>query len=842
MNKALEFLLLFFMLATLVLASSLYSKSQVDHQSYQDQTHLVNQINEQAAQLSLAIFLVAEGERLNYDNMTLSGKVLKELNQQLDLSQPENTKLQQINLLLIEQAEKIKSLHAVYHNSLFFLPKEMNDLQVQLKRSNQSPILAIQLAALQQHLLLFNLSPDTSNIQGFQQAIDTLSRHELNLKITPNNRLSLLLKHAQLIINYQQQLKQLFQHIINSPVATQVHVVLTAYASHFQASLNKAENIKKGFYIATLLLILSVIWALIRLKRALSKLYTNERSLRLAATVFEHSPEGIVLSDENNKILQVNKAFSEVTGYSAEDAIGNNPSILSSGMQDSTFYQAMWAEIKEHGLWSGELYNRRKNGEIYPEFLRVIAIKDPQNRLTHHIAIFNDLSGQKATEQHIHFLAHFDPLTDLANRSLFTDQLKKSILKGRKNQNSIALLFIDLDRFKEINENFGHKVGDQLLVQVANDIKHCVRETDSVARFGGDEFIVTIEEPTYDELVLNAPIIAEKILSTLSQQYHLGTAHAYISASIGIAIFPEDAPTAESLLQRADLAMHHAKEKGKNNYQFYSEALNVKAKRRAYIERELRLALSRNQLEVYYQPQYNILSKQIKSFEALLRWQHPELGFVPPEEFIAIAEESGLIVNIGLWVLETAVKQLVIWQKELYSELFIAINISVKQLETDELSQLVKSLLERTLLHPEYLELEVTENISIEDDSITLANLYKLNKLGVQLSMDDFGTGYSNMTYLKKLPIERLKIDRYFISDIPHDTNNVAIAQAIIVMAHSLGFSVIAEGVETLEQEEFLLNNGCYMGQGFLFSKPVPTQKATDLLRNEYEKKPPQLH
>jgi len=559
-----------------------------------------------------------------------------------------------------------------------------------------------------------------------------------------------------------------------------------------------------------------------------------EEQVKLSATAFQYIPEGVMLTDADNDIIQINPAFTLLTGYTAEEILGKNPSILNSGKQTKEFYKILWDSLHTHNYWEGEIYNRRKSGEVYSESLKIIVIKNVQGQITHYMAIFRDLSAQKEAQKHINFLAHYDPLTKLANRTLFSEQLQHVIDKSQRNHSGLSLLFIDLDHFKKVNDTLGHKAGDLLLVKVAHDIKTCIRKSDHAARLGGDEFVVLLEDLPIDQVSSNTAVVAKKIITLLSQEYTLDNNAAHIGASIGIASYPEDVPEnvdiASSLLQCADMAMYHAKAEGKNNFQFYSKELNQKARHKARLEKDLRQAIQLKQLYLQYQPQYNLITQSIESFEALLRWEHPELGYINPNEFIHIAEESGLIIEIGLWVLETAVQQLLIWQKTITPNLFMAVNISVKQLEDNQLIDYLTELLNKTQIPAPYIELEITENISIDEHSNTSKTLDKLYDLGVQLSMDDFGTGYSNMNYLKKLPINRIKIDRCFISGIPQDNSDQAITQAIISIARHFNFNVIAEGIETKEQEEFLLSQGCFTGQGFLFSRPLSAEKATQFL------------
>lgn len=555
-----------------------------------------------------------------------------------------------------------------------------------------------------------------------------------------------------------------------------------------------------------------------------------EQETQLAAKVFENSLEGILISNANNQIVQTNRAFSNLTGYSLDEVIGKNPNILSSGMQNQTFYKSMWQVLEKQGLWQGEIYNRRKNGEIYPEWLTIIAVNNERQEITHHIAIFSDISEKKRAEQDIHFLAHYDPLTKLPNRTLFYERVQHAIHQAQRNKSNLAILFLDLDKFKAVNDGLGHQAGDELLVQVAEDLKHCIRDVDTVARIGGDEFIILLEVTEKKDVYREGSVVAKKIIQTLSREYHLKDVPVFIGASIGVSIFPDDGKSIEMLTQRADMAMYHAKENGRNNFQFYSEKLNLIVQKRLQLEADLRVAIDQQQFFLDYQPQYNLASQQIEGFEALIRWQHPTLGLLPPDDFITIAEESGLILTIGKWVLETAAKQLLVWQKEFHHPLRMAINVSVKQLEREGFVEYIKELLLNLDLSAEDLELEVTESIFLEEGSLTLKILNQLDQLGIQLSMDDFGTGYSNMSYLKKLPIDRIKIDRCFVSDLPHDANDIAIVCAIIDIARHFKIKVIAEGIEYQEQADYLLSKGCDEGQGYLLNKPLSINDASLLL------------
>lgn len=557
-----------------------------------------------------------------------------------------------------------------------------------------------------------------------------------------------------------------------------------------------------------------------------------ELDTQLAAKVFKHSLEGILISNTENQIIQVNRAFSELTGYTQDEVLGKNPNILSSGLQGKEFYQEMWSTIEKNNLWRGEVYNRRKNGEIYPEWLTIITVKNESQKISHYIAIFNDITEKKRAEKDIHFLAHFDPLTRLPNRTLFNERIEHAIQQATRKDQCVALMLLDLDRFKAVNDSLGHAAGDELLIKVAKDLSHILRNDDLVARIGGDEFVILLEAMNKQEIHKDCPIIAKKIIKALSTRYEIKDNPIFIGVSIGISIFPDDAKTIEVLMQRADMAMYHAKDKGRNNFQFYSNQLNDTIQKRLNMEADLRIAIEQQQFFLNYQPQYNLSTGEIEGFEALIRWQHPQLGLIKPDAFISIAEETGLIVDIGTWVLKTACRQLVIWQKLSGLPLRMAINVSLKQLERESFVDCVKATIKGTTISPETLELEVTESMFVEEGSFTLQILTQLDQLGVQISIDDFGTGYSNMSYLKKLPIDRIKIDQCFITDIPYDENDAAIACAIIDIAHRFNIKVIAEGIEFQQQADFLLGKGCTEGQGYLFSKPLYIEDVDALLKN----------
>ena len=557
----------------------------------------------------------------------------------------------------------------------------------------------------------------------------------------------------------------------------------------------------------------------------------SEDEIRIAAVTFE-TQEAIMITSPEAYILRVNQAFQDITGYRAADVIGKNPRMFQSGRHDAVFYREMWAALLSTGKWSGEVWDRRKNGEIYPKAMTITAVRDKDQYVTHYVAVFRDISNRKKSEQEIHQLAFYDPLTGLPNRRLLLDRLQQALAVSARNGRHGALLFLDLDHFKTINDTQGHAMGDQLLIEVARRLPTCLREGDSVARLGGDEFVVVLEDLSSDadEAATQTELVAEKIRFELDKPYVLKDFEYLSSVSIGITLFFNHQESAEDLLQHADVAMYQAKMAGRNAIRFFDPNMQTALETRAIMEGDLRRALDKQQFRMYYQIQVDNLGRSLGA-EVLLRWEHPEQGLVSPMQFIPLAEETGLIVPIGLWAMQMACAQLKEWQRDsLTRDLTLSVNVSAKQFrQVDFVAQVQRALLESGA-KPSHLKLELTESTVLENVEDTISKMLEIKALGVNFSLDDFGTGYSSLQYLKRLPLDQIKIDQTFVRDIASDLNDAAIVQTIIAMTEALGLNVIAEGVETEAQQEFLDNNGCHAFQGYLFSKPVPLEQFEALL------------
>jgi len=553
----------------------------------------------------------------------------------------------------------------------------------------------------------------------------------------------------------------------------------------------------------------------------ITKQRQNEERMMLANRMFEHTNEGIFITDQHSKIITVNKAFTTITGYLPEEVSGHTPKILQSGKHNADFYHSMWEEIRTKGCWQGEIWNRTKQGRTYPEWLMISEVKDDHKDTINYIGTFSDISKIKRSEKKLEYLAYHDPLTKLPNRLKLKAQLDITLRHASRHQQQVVLFLIDLDLFKHVNDSLGHNVGDDLLVEVANRLKLHIRSNDILARWGGDEFIVVMN---HTESFNNINDIASKLLTTLKLPFNISQQDLFLGASIGISLFPQDGDDITSLIKNADTAMYKAKEKGRDCYEYYSPALGEAAMDRIKLEAELRRAIEQEELVVYYQPQFDMRDGTLLGAEALVRWQHPVDGLVSPIKFIPLAEETGLIVQLGEYVLAKACSQLVAWKRKGFDLPTISVNIAGRQIGQSDLVERVTQILLETNCPAHQLELEVTENFIMESVEDAIDVLSRLRKLNIKLAIDDFGTGYSSLSYLKRLPVDKLKIDKSFILETPDDNEASAITEAVLTLGQALKLKVVAEGIETPSQQKFLGDLGCDIAQGFLYGRPEPAK------------------
>lgn len=546
-----------------------------------------------------------------------------------------------------------------------------------------------------------------------------------------------------------------------------------------------------------------------------------EARLELAVTAFENTTEGIFVTDAENRIVSVNRAFSEITGHGEDDLMGKDPCVLRCDRHDRGFFRALWTSLRNTGTWRGEIWNRRKNGDVFPAWLNISVVRDSAARITHYVGVLADISEHKAARERIEYLAHHDPLTGLPNRALLSDRIQQAIMQADRSGHGMAVLFLDLDRFKNINDSLGHAVGDEVLCVVAGRLQACVRGTDTVARLGGDEFVLVLTETDNVEGIVR---VIASINAAVSQPVRIEGQSMRLTSSIGVCLYPRDGRDGAALLKNADNAMYHAKSDGRDTYRFFAADMDTRAHERFRTEVELRDALERDEFRVYFQPLFNSRTGQLKGAEALLRWLHPQRGLLTPAAFLGVAEDAGLIIPIGDWVLKQAFRQCKAWHVAGH-RLSVAVNLSARQFREPGLLEAVQDVLVATELPAEYLELEITERMLVEPTEQTLAILHALHALRVRLSVDDFGTGYSSLNYLKRYPISVLKIDKSFVDDIATSGHDRAIAEAIIALARALDLETIAEGAEQEAQVRVLREIGCDTLQGYYFGKPVPAEE-----------------
>ena len=556
---------------------------------------------------------------------------------------------------------------------------------------------------------------------------------------------------------------------------------------------------------------------ILKLKKTLKD---DAELIQLYEEIFINTGNAIVVTDSHNKIIKVNNAFTKITGYSVDEVIGQRPSILKSGRQSKEFYNNMWKTLFKTGYWNGEVWNKKKFGEIYPQWLSISLIRSKETgKVIHYISNFSDISIIKESQDALEYMAHHDGLTGLVNRILLKSHLDNFIKTRKRDKNIGAVLYLDLDKFKFVNDTYGHGVGDTLLQKVSERLINSVRDSDIVGRVGGDEFIILLREVASEE---NIQVIVKKIIKTIASPFNdIVEDKIYIGTSIGVAIFPKQSDNIDEVIKFADIAMFEAKKQGRNGFQFYSNIMSEDMLEKNSIERDLRSAILSNEFVLHYQPQVDSKKKTVTSVEALIRWKHPKIGLMPPMKFIDIAEESELIIEIGKWVLFQACSQMVKWRKENVFIEKMAVNISTIQFTKTDMVQTVKEILEKTQCDPHWLEIEITESVLIDNQDEMLDTLTALGEIGVEFAIDDFGTGYSSLSYLKQLPVHTIKIDRSFIKEIPYNKGDIAITKSVVALGKSFNYKIVAEGVETEEQLNFLKSLNCDLIQGFYYAKPM---------------------
>jgi len=720
--------------------------------------------------------------------------------------------------------EDFKSHNAVLKNSFIYLPRMVNDVLQKISFSNLKWHESFEF--LLRDALLMSVNQSEFAHRELERAITTIDRITPGMPADVRLSAQLASRHAKLILEHENLITDLFAQL-SSQGRNRVGAGLEQlYLNYYQQQQHTASAYRFLLLLSAMLLLGYAVYAYYRMRE-------EEQQLRIAATAFE-TQEGILISDLDHRIIRVNSAFTRLTGYSAAEAIGQTPDLLKSGLHDEDFYASMWETIAREKYWQGEIRSRRKNGEVYLAWLTTTAVvSDDDDHATHYVSVFSDITLRKQAEEQIHQLAFFDPLTKLPNRRLLVDRLRQTMTAGVRKQDYGAILFIDLDNFKILNDTKGHDVGDQLLTEIARRLQDCVRGADTVARLGGDEFIVMLEGlgDEVEQASAQAGAVGEKIRSSLNRPCRLGDIEHHSSCSIGISLFRDHEITVDDLLKRADTAMYEAKAAGRNTLRFFDPSMQAALENRSTLEVDLRQAIFQQQFSLFFQIQVNSGGLPIGA-EVLLRWVHPTRGVVLPGEFIALAEDTGLILPIGHWVLETACAQIKAWDETPQANLQLSINVSARQFHQMNFVDQVREVLAKTGAEPSRLKLELTESVVLDSISDTIAKMHDLKQLGVRFSMDDFGTGYSSLSYLTQLPLDQLKIDRSFVHNIGSKQTDAVIVQTIIGMGTSLGMEVIAEGVETEAQHAFLLRAGCLAYQGYYFGKPLPLEDFEHVVRS----------
>ena len=789
-----------------------------------------SQLQQDDARLGEAVLQLHFNLANNYDHVTALSKNMRDIarelrNGEISSELRDDAGFQQ-QLQLLEQRlsaeedalERFKSNNAVLKNSLAYMPHARDDLE---KKFPPGTAIHEDIDSLVEEVMFKRINASIHEHDHINASIAALGMTMAKLDINARRKFDILMRHIRQIDKIERDMPVLMQQL-TSP--SENERLGEAYRHYFDRQQKRAADYRLFLLLATLATLGYAAFAFLRLRE-------KSRSLQLSASVIAHAHEGIIITDTNNIILDVNPAFTRMAGYTREEVLGRTPRLLQSGRHDAKFYADMWQSIKSTGKWSGEVWNRRKNSEVYPEWLSITTVSGEEGEATHYVGSAIDITERKQREADIHNLAYYDLLTQLPNRRMLMDHLYQILAIGSGNAGYGALLLIGLDNFKSINDTKGHSVGDFILLKVAGRLGTCVGSNDTIVRLGGDEFVVVLENLSVEmeQAEAQAKLVAEKILDAINQPYTLQGHEYHITTSIGASLFRKHEMSVDELLKRADTAMHQAKQSGRNVLRFFDPTMQAALEERMVLEADMRTALQQRQFKLYYQMQVD-QSGHILGAEVLLRWMHPVHGLISPMKFIPLAEENGLILPIGQWVLETACKQIKAWESDPHTHgLQLAVNVSAGQFHQPDFVEQVSEVLSRSDIIPSRLKLELTESMVLDDVADTIAKMHALKQMGVRFSMDDFGTGYSSLAYLTQLPIDQLKIDQSFVRNIGVKSSDAVIVQTIVGMANNLGMEAIAEGVETQAQRDFLERIGCNAYQGYLFGKPVPLE--------EFEKK-----
>ncbi len=731
--------------------------------------------------------------------------------------------------------DRFQRLNSIVGNSGFYLSTLADELE-------DDPVFQVSrdYGKFVRHVLAYSQGVESLNPDAVRGELEVVQK--LAPKTAQGKRaLRQLVLHAEILIHEAPELNALVKRILSARTTAILDEVTSIYIEGREAELRAATYYRICLYAVSLLLALYLVRSLLRLESGRQRLevahhnleerYEAQRraegELRLYGTVFTNAREGMTITDVNTRIIAVNPAFTEITGYTLDEVVGQTPSILNSGRQGGEFYRRMWQELQQKGRWHGEIWNRRKDGKVFPEWLSIVGVKGENAEITHYIGVFTDVSEHKRNEARISHLASHDILTGLPNRVLLEDRISDGMKLSKRRGSTMALLFIDLDRFKNINDTLGHETGDQLLVQAAERGLAVLRKGDTLSRIGGDEFVAVLPELDNRQIAADTAL---KLLAELCLPYQLAGHELTVSGSVGIALYPEDGHTVSDLLRKADAAMYRAKEEGRNTFRYFSAEVARASLDELLLEQELRGALERDELEMYYEPKIDARSGRIVAAEALMRWKHREKGMVSPAIFIPLAEKIGLIHLLGEWALRDVCRQLRAWREVGLLPVPVAVNISAQQFAHQDLPALIKETLASEGLGAELLTLELTESLLMRDTQRASEVLAQLRALHIKVAIDDFGVGYSSLSYLKQFPVDALKIDRSFVCEIDAEGERVKLAAAIIAMAHELDLLVIGEGVENEIQRDYLLAHGCDQFQGYFFGRAQPAEDFGRLL------------